>query len=148
MDKRQLFVISQENIMRAGCADVKQAIDCAESAILSYSRGRVMFPDKVSQIFDDVTQDRTNCLPASLKDEKICGMKWVSVFPSNAKRGLKNLSAVVLLSDMQTGFPLALLEGTLCSNLRTAAVSATAAKYLSVKQPETLGFVGAGQPQS
>ncbi len=68
-------------------------------------------------------------------EEKIYGMKWVSVFPGNPhNHGLPNLSATILLSEIKTGFPIALLEGTMCSNMRTAAVSAVAAKYLAVKR--------------
>lgn len=144
-NSRSIFVINQNNIINAGCFDYPSAILCTEQIIKDYAAGKVAFPDKVSQIFDADTQDRINCLPATLTEQKVCGVKWVSVFPSNNSKGLQNLSAVIILSSTETGFPLAFMEATLCSNLRTAAVSAVAAKYLSVKEPEAIGFVGAGQ---
>ncbi len=145
MMKNEMFLINEENLIKAGCIDEGLALDVAETAILAYSQGKVLFPDKVSQIFNEQTQDRINCLPATIVDEKVCGMKWVSVFPSNAAKGIQNLSAVILLSDTENGFPKAFLEATACSNLRTAAVSSIAAKYLAPKDPVTVGFVGAGQ---
>ena len=139
------FIISQENILRAGCLDAKMAIDVVESTFELYSKGHILYPDKVSQIFDEETQDRTNCMPATILTEKVSGMKWVSVFPSNAGKGIQNVSASILLSSTETGFPIAFLEGTICSNLRTAAISTVAAKHLAKKKPKAVGFVGAGQ---
>lgn len=73
-------------------------------------------------------------------------MKWVSVFPENPYQyGVQNVSAVIVLSELRYGFPKAFMEGTLCSNLRTAATSAVAAKFLAKKDAQTIGFVGAGE---
>lgn len=140
------LILTQRDILDAGCFDIGMAIDTAREAILSYAAGRILYPDKVSQIFDETTQNRTNCLPATLLDECVSGMKWVSVFPANAARyGLQNLSAVILLSSTRTGFPLSFMEGTLVSNMRTAAISALAASKLARRGSETIGFVGAGE---
>ena len=143
--KNKIFLINEKNIINAGCVDPEMAFDVAQKSILSYAEGQILFPDKISQIFNEETQDRINCLPATVVNEKVCGMKWVSVFPSNAARGIPNLSAVILLSSLETGLPKAFLEATICSNLRTAAVSAVAAKYLAPKNVQCVGFVGAGQ---
>lgn len=138
--------LSQEALIEAGCLDMAAAVDVAENALLAYEEGRVLFPDKTVQIFDEALQSRINCLPATLLNEKVCGMKWVSVFPGNPHLfGLQNLSAVLLLSSIETGFPIAFMEGTLCSNLRTAAVSAAAAKRLARPDAAEIGFIGAGE---
>lgn len=143
---RSIYVLTQEDLLRAGCFDMKQAIAVCEDTLMEFSRGNVIFPDKVSVIFDQETQNRINCLPAGLKNEQIYGMKWVSVFPENPyKRDLPNLSAVVLLSEMVSGFPVAFMEATLCSNMRTAAMSAVAAKYLACPDVTSIGFIGAGE---
>lgn len=103
-------------------------------------------PDKTVQIFDDATQDRINVLPATLLDEKVCGVKWVSVFPGNpANFGKLNLTAVIILSEIISGYPIAFMEGSLISNLRTAVTNAIAAKYLAKQNAETIGFIGAGE---
>ena len=137
---------SQEDLLAAGCLDIRMAMDAAEQAILDYQSGDVLFPDKIVQIFNDETQERINCLPATFKSEKICGVKWVSVFPPNPQRfGIQNLSAVIILSEIERGFPVAFMEGTLCSNLRVGAMGALAARHLARQDSESIGFIGAGE---
>ncbi|XWN33471.1 MAG: ornithine cyclodeaminase family protein [Devosia sp.] len=137
---------SQEDLLAAGCLDIRMAMEAAERALLAYDAGDVLFPDKIVQIFSDQTQERINCLPATFKKEKICGVKWVSVFPLNPERhGIQNLSAVIILSEIEHGFPIAFMEGTLCSNMRVGAMGAIAAKYLARKDAEVIGMIGAGE---
>ncbi|MHC4178956.1 MAG: ornithine cyclodeaminase family protein, partial [Planctomycetota bacterium] len=137
---------SQEDLLKAGCLDFRMAIDAAEAAMLAYRRGEVIFPDKIVQIFNPDTQERINCLPATLKLERVCGVKWVSVFPPNVDRyGLQNLTALFVLSEIEKGFPLAVLEGTLASNVRVGTVGAIAAKHLAPSAPRVIGFIGSGE---
>ena len=137
---------SQEDLLAAGCLDIRMAMDAAESAIRAFDKGDVLFPDKIVQIFNDETQERINCLPATFKDKEICGMKWVSVFPPNpVKHGIQNLSAVIILSEIVHGFPIAFMEGTLCSNIRVGSIGALAAKYLARQDATSIGFIGAGE---
>ena len=56
--------------------------EIVEDAFLKASKGEVLFPDKISQIFDTQTQNRINCMPATLLGNKVAGLKWVSVFVS------------------------------------------------------------------
>lgn len=138
--------LSQEDLLDAGCFDLRMAIDVSEKAMLAFEDHRIMFPEKIVQIFDQVTQDRINCLPATLMDEKICGAKWVSVFPRNPKKyDMQNLSAIFILSEIEKGFPVAVMDGTLASNMRVAAMGGIAAKHLARKNSEVIGFIGAGE---
>ncbi|EMI22309.1 alanine dehydrogenase [Rhodopirellula maiorica SM1] len=137
---------SQEDLLGAGCLDIHLAMDAAEQAMLAYDAGDVLFPEKIVQIFNDDTQERINCLPATFKSRKICGVKWVSVFPPNPEKfGIQNLSAVIILSEIEHGFPIAFMEGTLCSNIRVGTMGAIAAKHLARDDSETIGFIGAGE---
>lgn len=137
---------SQEDLLASGCLDVRMAMQAVEDALKSFNKGEVIFPDKIVQIFDDDTQERINCLPATFKNHKICGVKWVSVFPPNpVKHGIQNLSAVIILSEIEHGLPIAFMEGTLCSNLRVGAMGAIAAKYLARTDSQTIGLIGAGE---
>ncbi len=137
---------SQEDLLGAGCLDIAMAIEASEHAMRAFDAGDVLFPEKIVQIFNDETQERINCLPATFKSQKICGVKWVSVFPPNPERfGIQNLSAVIILSEINHGFPIAFMEGTLCSNIRVGAVGALAAKHLARQDAETIGFIGAGE---
>ncbi len=138
--------LSQEDLLRAGCLDLRMAMAAAEHAMTAFQAGRVLFPEKIVQIFNEDTQERINCLPATFLEEKVCGVKWVSVFPPNpVKHGLQNLSAVIILSEIETGFPVAFMEGTLCSNMRVGAMGGIAAKHLSREDAEVIGFIGSGE---
>ena len=137
---------SQEHLLSAGCFDMPLIIDVVEKTLLEFEQGSIMFPDKIVQIFDQVTQARINCLPATMLNEKICGMKWVSVFPENPRKyDMQNLSAIFVLSEIKHGFPVAVMDGTLASNMRVGAVGAVAAKYLARQDSSTIGFIGAGE---
>ena len=138
--------LSQEDLLEAGCFDIRMAMETAEKTLLSFEESRILYPEKIVQIFDQSAQDRINCLPATLLDEKICGVKWVSVFPRNPSlHNTQNLSAIFLLSEIEKGFPVAVMEGTLASNMRVAAVGGLAARHLSREDSEIIGFIGAGE---
>ncbi len=138
--------LSQEDLLKAGCFDIAMAMEVAEKTMLAYENHRILFPEKIVQIFDQSSQDRINCLPATLLDEKICGVKWVSVFPRNPSlHDVQNLSAIFVLSEIEKGFPIAVMEGTLASNMRVAAMGGVAAKHLARKDSEVIGFIGAGE---
>ena len=137
---------SQEDLLSAGCLDIQMAMEAAEEGIKAFDQDDVIFPEKIVQIFNDETQERINCLPATFKSRKICGVKWVSVFPPNpVKHGIQNLSAVIILSEIERGFPIAFMEGTLCSNIRVGTMGAVAAKYLARDDSQSIGFIGAGE---
>ena len=136
----------QEDMLQAGCFDLRMAMEVAEKTLLAYEDHKILFPEKIVQIFSQASQERINCLPATLLDEKVCGVKWVSVFPHNPQRhGVQNLSAIFVLSEIEKGFPVAVMEGTLASNMRVAAMGGIAAKYLARSDSEVIGFIGAGE---
>lgn len=139
-------IITLDDLLEAGCFDVHSSLQVIEEALCKQGTTDLLFPDKVSVVFDESTQNRINCLPAGIRSLEVYGMKWVSVFPVNPhKYNIPNLSAVIVLSSLKDGFPKVFMEGSLCSNLRTAAVGSVAAKYLARKNSETIGFIGAGE---
>ena len=137
--------ISQEDVATIFMRDTSAIYGIIEDSFRKYLAGDIIMPDKISQIFDEISQNRINCMPATLINEKICGMKWVSVFPSNATKGVQNVTGIMLLSELETGFPIAIIDGTLSTKMRTAAVGCTAAKYLAPSKVETIGIIGAGE---
>ena len=140
------LTLSQEDLIEAGAFDLVLAREALEDGLFKFQNDRILFPDKIVQIFNQETQERINCLPATLLDDKICGVKWVSVFPPNPRRyGVQNLSALTVLSEIEKGFPVCVMDGTLCSNIRVAAMGAAAARVLSRENSEVIGFIGAGE---
>jgi N-[(2S)-2-amino-2-carboxyethyl]-L-glutamate dehydrogenase len=141
----RLTYLSQEDLLEARCLDFGLAMDAAEKALLAHRKGGVVFPEKIVQIFDEETQERINCLPATLLAEQVCGMKWVSVFPANVTSGLQNLTAVYVLSETKHGFPFAVMEGTLASNVRVGAMAGLAARHLAPPEARVIGLIGSGE---
>ncbi len=73
------------------------------------------------------------------------GIKTINIAPGNAARGLPGLHAVYLLFDASTGVPLAQIDGSVLTSMRTAAASALAASMLARRDARELLVVGAGQ---
>src|SRR4029079_12393777 len=73
------------------------------------------------------------------------GIKWISSFPDNKASNLARASAVLILNDATTGYPLACIEASLISATRTAASAALAAERMSLSPFEgTLAVIGTG----
>jgi ornithine cyclodeaminase/alanine dehydrogenase len=85
-----------------------------------------------------------HAMPAFLKGMGAAGLKWVSGFPQNLERGLPYISGLFVLNDVETGFPLAVMDCTWITGVRTGAASAVAARYLARPESETIGIVACG----
>lgn len=85
-----------------------------------------------------------HAMPGYLHEMDACGVKWVGAFARNADRDLPNVSGVQIYNDTATGIPLAIMECAYLTGLRTAAVSAIAARECAVDGATTLGLVGCG----
>jgi len=72
------------------------------------------------------------------------GAKLVTLYPDNGSRGLPTHQAVIALFRADTGEPLAMMDGRLITEIRTAAVSAVATKLLSVSDARSLAILGSG----
>lgn len=139
-------LVSKDNQIKAECVDYDEIIDTIVDVFKKYHDGKVLLPDKISQVFNKETQNRINCMPSTLLDEGVCGVKWVSVFPGNPVNfGIPNLSGVIILSSLKDGYPFAIMDGTLITALRTACVGAIAAKLLAKKDSQVYGTIGAGE---
>ena len=70
----------------------------------------------------------------------------MSVFPQNPRKfGTQNLSAIIVLSSLENGYPVCVMDGTLCSNMRVASMGAVAARKLAREDSEVISFIGAGE---
>ena len=93
-----------------------------------------------------VTTDKgvTLMMPAFLHQSRELAIKIVSVYGGNPQVGLPTVAGLVLVLDPQTGMPLALMEGTSLTAIRTGAAGGLAAELLSRKASETVALFGAG----
>jgi N-[(2S)-2-amino-2-carboxyethyl]-L-glutamate dehydrogenase len=124
----------------------KQVFDAVEAAYRLHASGDTLNPDSYFLRYPDKPSDRIIALPAHLGGTvQKSGIKWISSFPGNRASNLARASAVLILNDATTGYPLACIEASLISATRTAASAALAAEHISINPFEgTLGVVGAG----
>jgi thiomorpholine-carboxylate dehydrogenase len=112
-----------------------------EKALIDFSAGKVTQP--VRQVIAvDPPGGFYGMMPA-LTPEGL-GQKIVTFYPPNAERGIPTHMATILLNDPQTGAPLAVIDGRLITEMRTAAVSAAATKLLAPKDAKVLAILGSG----
>jgi ornithine cyclodeaminase/alanine dehydrogenase-like protein (mu-crystallin family) len=86
----------------------------------------------------------SHAMPAAVPAAGALGVKWVSAFPGNPRRGLPTIHALIALSDPATGRPLAVMEGGLITALRTGASAGVAARLLARRESAVAGMLGCG----
>src|SRR5258708_21538588 len=116
-------------------------IPAMEKALIDFSAGKVKQP--VRQVIAvDPPGGFYGIMPA-LTPEGL-GQKIVTFYPPNAEKGIPTHMALIILNDPQTGAPLAVMDGRLITEMRTAAVSAAATKLLAPKNAKVLAILGSG----
>ena len=85
-----------------------------------------------------------HAMPAYVPDMNAAGIKWVSGYPENYKRGLPYITGLMIMNDPETGVPLAVMDCTWITAKRTGAATAVAAKYLARGDSECVAILGCG----
>ena len=140
-------VISGSQVQRTLAGRECEIVALVEAVYRWHSAGQSVNPPSYFLRFPDRPTARIIALPASLGgDVQVDGLKWISSFPDNVPAGIPRASAVLILNDRATGYPLAVLESSIISATRTAASAALAADALTRTRgrPARVGFVGAG----
>ncbi len=123
--------------------DMKGALEVVEEAFRQHGLKKVQMPPKLYLYFERHNGD-LRTMPAYLEEQDITGVKIVNVHPDNPKKGLPTVMALVILNSTETGAPIAVMDGTYLTNMRTGAAGGVAVKYLARKNSKTVGFVGTG----
>lgn len=116
-------------------------IPAMEKALIDFSSGRVIQP--VRQVISIEPPGGFYGIMPALTPEGL-GQKIVTFYPPNADKGIPTHMALIVLNDPQTGAPLAIMDGRLITEMRTAAVSAAATKLLASKDAKILAILGSG----
>ncbi len=133
-------VLTRKEVEELGTMDI--AVSAVEQAFAAFGRGEASMPPKVYLPIEDHHGD-FRAMPSRLGDS--AGIKWVNVHARNRRdHGLPTVMAVYVLNDPANAFPLAIMDGTLLTALRTGAAGAVASKYLASSEPATISFIGAG----
>jgi N-[(2S)-2-amino-2-carboxyethyl]-L-glutamate dehydrogenase len=140
-------VISGAHVQQALEGHEREIVALVEDAYRLHSAGDSVNPPSYFLRFPDRPSARIIALPASIGGQVgVDGLKWISSFPENVAAGIPRASAVLILNDQDTGYPVACLEGSIISATRTAALAASAASWLSRGRPRPtrVGFFGTG----
>ena len=141
--------MAEQNVLYLSRADVEkvnlpmsQIIDLLEKAFLEKGNGRVEMPPKPG--IHTMPDAFIHAMPAYIPSMKSAGIKWVSGYPENFKRSLPYITGLMILNDVETGIPYAVMDCSWITAMRTGAASALSAKYLARPESETVGILACG----
>jgi alanine dehydrogenase len=120
---------------------MSEALKAVEQAFKLQIEGTTIMPPKLYLNLPEYQGD-FRAMPAYVDGS--AGVKWVSVYPNNCEKNLMSVMAIITLCDPNTGCPLAIIDGTYITDIRTGAAGGVAVKYLARKGSTIIGFVGAG----
>src|SRR5258706_5531514 len=121
---------------------MRQLIDLMAATLASFSSGNVEQP--VRSVIECGPHAFFGSMPAFLKTIPALGTKLVTVFGSNADKGLPTHLATILLMDPTTGALLAVMDGRYITGARTAAESAVVTPLLAPGDASVLALIGSG----
>src|SRR5215217_5316714 len=136
-----MLALSRDDVRRL--VSMAEAIDLMKQAFRDLSAGAAISPLRTANEVEPGKAD-TLLMPAYVPSVNALGFKVVSVFRDNPTRGLPTINALVCMISDRTGEPLAIMDGTYLTALRTGAVSGAAADLLSRADSHVLAAIGAG----
>jgi ornithine cyclodeaminase len=135
----QIRILSGADVL--ALVDMRAAIDAMREAFVALSHGEALAPLRLAL---DTPAGTALFMPGHLRGSGATAAKIVTVHPGNAARGLPVIHAVVLVLDHETGRPLALLDGTRLTALRTGAAGGLAAELLARPDASVVALFGSG----
>jgi len=120
-----------------------EIIELLEVAFREKGEGRVEMPPKPG-IHPGEGDNFIHAMPAYIPVMNSAGVKWVSGFPENYKRGLPYVTGLLILNDPDTGLPISVMDCEWITAMRTAAATAVAARRLARPEASVVGILGCG----
>ena len=146
----ELLFLSQEDVVAAGGLDMAPTIDVVREAFRLQALGDTRLPSKPTIRWSDAIdseerEGRIMAMPAYVGgDMDVAGLKWIPSVPDNASRGLPRGIGLIVLTDRVTGLPLAVMDGTVVSAMRTGAVTGLCCSLLAREGASVVALLGAG----
>lgn len=137
-----MLVINAEE--QSSLVDINEIMACVEVALKEFSAQRTITPIRAALPFDQ-GHNTALIMPSVAEELSSIGLKVVTVAPQNKELGKKTITGIVMLSDFKTGEPVALLEGSYLTMIRTGALSGVATKYLARENAKKLCIIGTGE---
>lgn len=134
----EVLMLGQDDVK--ALLDLDQLLDALEVGFRAISEGSVDIPPRVAA---NTPAGLLAAMPGYGRDIGLAS-KLVSVFPGNHARGLPSHQALICLFDAENGAPLAVMDGTYITAMRTAGGAAVSARHLAREDARVLAIVGAG----
>jgi ornithine cyclodeaminase/alanine dehydrogenase-like protein (mu-crystallin family) len=141
MQNNPLLYVSRADI-EALDLDMPTILALLEEAFREKGNGKVEMPPKPG--ISPRPDAFIHAMPAYIPSLHSAGIKWVSGYPENSKRGLPYINGLLILNDDETGLPLAVMDCTWITAHRTGAATALAAKYLARPESAVVGILACG----
>jgi len=141
MSNQELLYLSRADV-EAVALDMPTIISLLQDAFKMKGEGRVEMPPKPG--IHTKPDAFIHAMPAYIPALRSAGLKWVSGYPENYRKGLPYISGLLVLNDVETGLPYAVMDCTWITAYRTGAATALSAKYLARPESETLGILACG----
>lgn len=122
--------------------DMDDLIAAVRTAFIDHGERRCVMPPKV---YVDLPGGDFRTMPSYLPSLNTAGVKIVNVHPENRVHGLPTVMAVTILLEPHTGKPVAILNASNLTDLRTGASAAVATSMLAPKKRGIIGIVGSGR---
>ena len=137
----ELLFLSKEDVesLDLGLGEV---VDAIETGLRAHGEQKVIMPSKDHLVLD-YPEKLFNILKGYVEPVNVCGVKVISDFQKNYEYGLPSELALLTLMRSETGAPMAIMDATLITWMRTGAVTAVGAKFLASEKPRVLGHIGA-----
>lgn len=136
---RELLYLSRADVEKV--LDVDAMLEALGRALVAYSSGRTSIPPRVAARVGD--RGLLGAMPGYVPDTAL-ETKLVSVFPENDAHGIPSHQGLIALFDESEGTPLAVMDGTYITAIRTGGTAAVAAKTLAREDASVLAILGAG----
>jgi len=120
-----------------------EILAAVEAGLLAQGRGETVIEPRVHLEPNPAFRGHFNVLRGYIAPMALAGVKIVGDYVDNYKQGLPSEMALLNLFDPRTGMPVALLDATAITEMRTGAMTALGAKYLGPRRARVLGHVGA-----
>lgn len=130
------------DIERLGISD-DEIIAAVEGGLLAQGMGQTVIEPRMHLVADPAFRGHFNVLRGYVAPLKLAGVKIVGDYVDNYKRGLPSEMALLNLFDPETGMPVAIVDATAITDMRTGALTAIGGKHLARKSSKILGHVGA-----
>ncbi len=142
MKPNRLLYLSQEDVISVGLT-MTEIIETLEVAFREKGRGNTEMPPKPG-IHPGGEDNFIHAMPAYIPALNAAGVKWVSGFPGNQKKGLPYITGLLILNDPETGIPISVMDCVWITAVRTGAATALSARHLARPESSVVGVLGCG----